>query len=389
MKQEVIASVYGSSGQPTATTNQTFSLMPTVNRWGATGNGPKPVAITAAEAPSKHIDDEILQRAMATCPVSTLKRLRQEQRDKIMAQRRRAQKFKQSLSSIPACAPMADVGGSSVVEVPLSTPQLFNFKCPCGQIHVRPTSSGNGTVATPVTPKFHQCTNMPATITNPPMALRGRVSFAGMTGMRGTRASYTDPEEHYRKIMTMAERFIELSIQHGEIVDNEEVLPCGLTWAQVMDLQTRDISQEDYDALLVLDDQIPKKTVPKEIIDSLPVVPFSEIKQYADNDNEDMVCVICMCDFDEDDEIKSTPCRHLFHANCIARWLGEWGQTCPSCKKKIVEEEEEEQEQETNDDGHDDAVAKDFTFAASQSPGNDGRAEDDEFSPEGFSGDEF
>ena len=55
--------------------------------------------------------------------------------------------------------------------------------------------------------------------------------------------------------------------------------------------------------------------------------------------------MICMCDFEEGEEIKTTPCRHLFHKDCITRWLGEWGQTCPSCKKNIVEEDEVEEVQ--------------------------------------------
>ena len=44
-----------------------------------------------------------------------------------------------------------------------------------------------------------------------------------------------------------------------------------------MDLQTRDIGQDDYDDLLILDEAVPKKTVPKDIIEALPMIPFAEV----------------------------------------------------------------------------------------------------------------
>jgi hypothetical protein len=33
-----------------------------------------------------------------------------------------------------------------------------------------------------------------------------------------------------------------------------------------------------------------------------------QVKTYKESPDEEMVCVICMCDFEEGDEIKTTPC---------------------------------------------------------------------------------
>lgn len=43
-------------------------------------------------------------------------------------------------------------------------------------------------------------------------------------------------------------------------------------------------------------------------------------------------CIICDKDFELDEVIVSTPCKHIFHKNCIIRILGETPE-CPVCAK--------------------------------------------------------
>tara|TARA_B100001094_G_C18103289_1_gene756987 strand:- start:691 stop:1332 length:642 start_codon:yes stop_codon:yes gene_type:complete len=51
-------------------------------------------------------------------------------------------------------------------------------------------------------------------------------------------------------------------------------------------------------------------------------------------DNEQKNCPICTLDFEKNDEIKSTPCNHLFHENCIREWLTQkcTHPLCPVCR---------------------------------------------------------
>ena len=47
-------------------------------------------------------------------------------------------------------------------------------------------------------------------------------------------------------------------------------------------------------------------------------------------------CVICYCEFEEDDQISELACddRHIFHTECVQKWL-EKDLRCPMCKKEV------------------------------------------------------
>ena len=42
-------------------------------------------------------------------------------------------------------------------------------------------------------------------------------------------------------------------------------------------------------------------------------------------------CAICLCPFDDEQDVRLLRCSHLFHAACIDEWL-ERANTCPCCK---------------------------------------------------------
>ncbi|KAI8789949.1 E3 ubiquitin-protein ligase RNF126, partial [Biomphalaria glabrata] len=45
-------------------------------------------------------------------------------------------------------------------------------------------------------------------------------------------------------------------------------------------------------------------------------------------------CSICMDDFELDLEVRKLPCDHLYHPECIIKWLEMHG-TCPVCRKDL------------------------------------------------------
>lgn len=53
-------------------------------------------------------------------------------------------------------------------------------------------------------------------------------------------------------------------------------------------------------------------------------------------------CVICLGEFENDDDVTVLPCEHVFCASCINQWL-KVNRTCPSCKRSIREGEEDYQ----------------------------------------------
>lgn len=54
--------------------------------------------------------------------------------------------------------------------------------------------------------------------------------------------------------------------------------------------------------------------------------------------DENILCIICQCDFENGDEIKTLPCNHEFHADCVQSWLLNEKNECPMCRKEVTGE---------------------------------------------------
>jgi len=99
---------------------------------------------------------------------------------------------------------------------------------------------------------------------------------------------------------------------------------CGLSQRELLDLLFRDITPEDYDTLLRLDENNTKSNIASE--DAVARLPTFSGKEHVGEN-----CTVCMCTFDKDDEVTELPCRHRFHKACISKWLSECRQACPIC----------------------------------------------------------
>lgn len=116
---------------------------------------------------------------------------------------------------------------------------------------------------------------------------------------------------------------------------NENPLPCNdlaakrkRALALLIELQTRDITPEDYDLLLILDETVEKKTVDKGVLESIPTISW--VSPPLDDEEEGPSCCICMCEFEEGNMVSTLPaCKHEFHKDCIEKWLSSNSTTCP------------------------------------------------------------
>nr|GME06717.1 E3 ubiquitin-protein ligase RHA1B-like [Ipomoea batatas] len=69
----------------------------------------------------------------------------------------------------------------------------------------------------------------------------------------------------------------------------------------------------------------------------LPVVKFSELVEAPES------CAVCLYEFDGEDEIRRlTNCRHIFHRNCLDRWMDHDQKTCPLCRTPFIPEDMQE-----------------------------------------------
>jgi len=101
----------------------------------------------------------------------------------------------------------------------------------------------------------------------------------------------------------------------------------------------------DHDDLLQLQERIGhvSRGVKQSVINELPTRKFTksydEEKTEGDSkaeENEMKSCCICMDAFKSTDEVRTLPCMHIFHTNCIDKWLLR-NRTCPICKFDITE----------------------------------------------------
>ncbi|KAM0023396.1 putative transcription factor C2H2 family [Helianthus debilis subsp. tardiflorus] len=52
--------------------------------------------------------------------------------------------------------------------------------------------------------------------------------------------------------------------------------------------------------------------------------------------DDDAMCSICLCEFEEDEELRTLPeCLHSFHVSCIDMWLCSHS-TCPICRTDAI-----------------------------------------------------
>ena len=102
----------------------------------------------------------------------------------------------------------------------------------------------------------------------------------------------------------------------------------------------------------------------KKFILNLNEFQYKHIKKYSKN--KEKKCSICLLKYQKPDILKEFPCNHIYHKNCILKWL-EKSNICPLCKYDVTndinkielknsneeennEEEGDEEEEEEEDD---------------------------------------
>ncbi len=90
----------------------------------------------------------------------------------------------------------------------------------------------------------------------------------------------------------------------------------------LINLQNRDLTPEDYELLLQLDERVAPKTVTTDILASFKTEQVGE-------EHTCETCAICMEQYQLLQTRKFLPCGHVFHDTCIDSWLGNSSLNCP------------------------------------------------------------
>lgn len=86
-----------------------------------------------------------------------------------------------------------------------------------------------------------------------------------------------------------------------------------------------------YEQLLSLENEVGsvKRGLTKQ---ELSMIPFKNYSKYKYNGQDE--CSICRDNYQNGEKIKELPCGHIYHINCIDKWL-EQERKCPCCNKEI------------------------------------------------------
>jgi hypothetical protein len=114
---------------------------------------------------------------------------------------------------------------------------------------------------------------------------------------------------------------------HGDVKYElkKDNIPTGQEYlSNLIDLQHRELTPEDYELLLLLENSIAPKTVSSDVLEAIPSVRVEDL-HLPDCD----VCSICMESYTMCELVKKLKCEHVFHSNCVDQWLKYSSQNCP------------------------------------------------------------
>ncbi|CAE7078486.1 unnamed protein product [Rhizoctonia solani] len=73
----------------------------------------------------------------------------------------------------------------------------------------------------------------------------------------------------------------------------------------------------------------------------LRIVKGTEVKELAETkavtENCTERCLICLDDYADDEDLRIMNCKHMFHKDCVDRWMETGRNNCPACRTKGVE----------------------------------------------------
>lgn len=109
-------------------------------------------------------------------------------------------------------------------------------------------------------------------------------------------------------------------------------------------MRERNLTGEDYDSLLQFNEEagpaigalLNQIGATQDEIDRLPsrtLTPTDDI--LMSTDHHQSRCSICLEDYKAGERVRTVPCLHSFHSNCIDQWLSERA-LCPICKQAAV-----------------------------------------------------
>uniref|UniRef100_A0A0C9RIE7 TSA: Wollemia nobilis Ref_Wollemi_Transcript_17198_659 transcribed RNA sequence n=1 Tax=Wollemia nobilis TaxID=56998 RepID=A0A0C9RIE7_9CONI len=113
---------------------------------------------------------------------------------------------------------------------------------------------------------------------------------------------------------------------------------CLLSWLRLIEqLQSETFSWQDFSEISSEFSSVSAGVIRER----LPVVDFRSFAERGCRIDEDAMCAVCLSSFKEEDEIRELcNCCHIFHRNCLDKWIDLDQKTCPLCRSPLLPERE-------------------------------------------------
>ncbi|GLJ55461.1 hypothetical protein SUGI_1190860 [Cryptomeria japonica] len=73
---------------------------------------------------------------------------------------------------------------------------------------------------------------------------------------------------------------------------------------------------------------------------NLPVIKFQRFAESC-SEIEEVMCAVCLNSLERDDEIRELcNCSHIFHRDCLDKWIDHHQITCPLCRCPLIAQTE-------------------------------------------------
>ncbi|KAK7390901.1 hypothetical protein VNO78_19091 [Psophocarpus tetragonolobus] len=60
---------------------------------------------------------------------------------------------------------------------------------------------------------------------------------------------------------------------------------------------------------------------------------------HGNEGQEEHPCVVCQATFQDGDQVRTLPCRHVFHRRCFDGWLHHYKFNCPLCRSPLFSDD--------------------------------------------------
>ncbi|CDP04765.1 unnamed protein product [Coffea canephora] len=90
-----------------------------------------------------------------------------------------------------------------------------------------------------------------------------------------------------------------------------------------------------FSSTFTLEDHTPLGALDREFVNEER--NLASFRTFIPADQEPEICVVCQCEYEDEETIGTLECRHEYHADCIKRWLMKKN-VCPPCTREGIQQ---------------------------------------------------